>query len=254
MDETTLRRLYATVPTGFVIARNDVVKELRRAKERDEAKVVAALRKPDWTDWAFNVAAGEHADAVAEFTRAASDVRDAQTAAIEGRDGPDVRAALRALRDRTTELVRDTSAALERAGRAPGAAELTARLAEIAGNALACDLLRMGLLGSSDPDLSDPFAGLEPPDRPRPRPAIKRGPAVARSEPELPAGSKPIPSAAERQRIKRDRERAERAHQVAVRDLARAEDELEQATVAVATAREKLAQSESALSALNPIS
>ena len=37
VDEATLRRLYATVPTEFVAARNEVVKELRRAKERDEA-------------------------------------------------------------------------------------------------------------------------------------------------------------------------------------------------------------------------
>ena len=101
MDEATLRRLYATVPTEFVAARNALVKELRHAKERDEAALVAALRKPDWTDWALNVVAAEHTDAVDEFATAAGDVRDAQSAAIEGRDGPDVRAALRALRERT---------------------------------------------------------------------------------------------------------------------------------------------------------
>ena len=73
LDETTLRGLYATVPTEFVAARNALVKELRRAKERDEAALVAALRRPDWTDWALNVVAAEHADAVDE-------VRDARPA------------------------------------------------------------------------------------------------------------------------------------------------------------------------------
>ena len=124
MDEITLRGLYTTVPTEFVAARNALVKELRRAKERDEAAVVAALRRPDWTDWALNVVAAEHADAVEKFVTAAGDVRDAQAAAIEGRGGLDVRAALRTLRERTTDVSRKAAAVLERAGRAPGTAEV----------------------------------------------------------------------------------------------------------------------------------
>jgi hypothetical protein len=248
VDEATLRGLYATVPTEFVAARNAVVKDLRRAKERDEAAVVAALRRPDWTDWALNVAAAEHTDAVDEFARAASDVRDAQTAAIEGRDGPDVRAALRTLRERTADVIRAAVAALEGAGRAPATAELTARLSEIAGNAPACEQLRTGVLGSGDPDGSDPFAGLEPPSRPRQRrdaPAASKPAATAAGKAAAAAtDSQPRPSAAERQRIKRERERAERAHQAAVRELDAAEDDLEQATAAVATAREKLAAAE----------
>ena len=218
VDEATLRRLYATVPTDFVAARNAVVKELRRAKERDEAALVAALRRPDWTDWALNVVAAEHADAVGEFATAAGDVRDAQAAAIEGRAGPDVRSALRALRDRTTDVSRKAAAVLERVGRAPGTADLTARLSEIAGHAMTTDQLRLGVLGSGDPDASDPFGGLEPADRPSPRrgaPAQraspgKRAAAASTKTDQLPR-SQPKPSAAERQRIKRDRDRAEQA-------------------------------------------
>ncbi|HEX4981750.1 MAG TPA: hypothetical protein VFV63_08630 [Ilumatobacteraceae bacterium] len=246
MDEATLRRLYTTVPTEFVAARNDVVKELRRAKQRDEAAVVAALRKPDWTEWALNIAAMERSDAVAEFVGAAIDVRDAQTAAIEGRDGPDVRTALRTLRDRTADVIRTAASALEGAGRGPGTAELTSRLSEIAGNAQACEQLRMGVLGSADPDASDPFAGLQPPDRPRSRrdtpDKVKAAKPVAGREPL--AASEPKPSAAERQQIRRERERAEKAHKTAVRDLAAAKVDLDRATVDVATAREKLAAAE----------
>jgi hypothetical protein len=262
LDEATLRRLYATVPTEFVAVRNAAVKELRRAKERDEATLVAALRKPDWTDWALNVAAAEHVDAVDDFVRAACDVRDAQSAAIEGRDGPDVRAALRTLRERTSDVIRTAAAALDGAGRASATAELTARLSEIAGNAAACDQLRLGVLGSGDPAVSDPFAGLEPPDRPRPgqdAPTKRRtaGPSVER---EPPAESEPKPSAAERQRIKRERDLAARAHKAAVRDLARADDDLAKAAAEVASARDKLAEAERRQAeaaekvALNPIS
>ena len=204
VDETTLRGLYATVPTEFVAARNALVKELRRAKERDEAALVAALRKPDWTDWALNVVAAEHADAVDEFATAAGDVRDAQAAAIEGRGGLDVRAALRALRERTTDVSRKAAAVLEHVGRAPGTAELTARLSEIAGHAMTTDQLRMGVLGSGEPDASDPFGGLEPADRPSPRrdaPAKRAAPgkraAAASRKADQPPRSEPTPSAAD---------------------------------------------------------
>ncbi len=252
MDETTLRGLYATVPTEFVAARNALVKELRRAKERDEAALVAALRKPDWTDWALNVVAAEHADAVDEFATAAGDVRDAQAAAIEGRDGLDVRAALRALRERTTDVSRKAAAVLEHAGRAPGTAELTARLSEIAGHAMTTDQLRMGVLGSGDPDASDPFGGLEPADRPRPR---RDAPAQARRTRQAGGGREHEDGSAD---DAPNRNRAppsgsgssataiapSRRGKAAARELAGADAELEKATAAVASAREKLADAE----------
>jgi hypothetical protein len=240
-----LRQLYATVPTEFVAARNEVVKELRRAKERDDAALVAALRRPDWTDWALNVAAAQRAEAVDEFVSAAGDVRDAQTAAIEGRDGPDVRTALRTLRDRTADVIREAGAALEGAGRSPGTAELTARLSEIARSAAACEQLRAGVLGSGDPGVSDPFAGLEPAARPSaPREAPAKRAAGGASKPKEKAASLPTPSAADRQRIRRERDQAERARNTATRDLARADADVEKAAVAVAIAREKLADAE----------
>ena len=98
LDETLLRQLYATPPPEFVAARNELVKALRRDKRRDEATAVAALRRPGWDDWALNAVAASDADVVAGFADAAADVRAAQAAAIEGRDGPDIRVALRDLR------------------------------------------------------------------------------------------------------------------------------------------------------------
>ena len=251
VNETTLRGLYATVPTEFVKARNALVKELRRAKERDEAALVGALRRPDWTDWALNVVAAEHTAAVGEFATAAGDVRDAQAAAIEGRAGLDVRAALRTLRERTTDVSRKAAAVLEHHGRAPGTAELTARLSEIAGHATTTDQLRTGVLGSGEPDASDPFGGLEPADRPTPRrdapakrAAAAKRTAASSTKTDQPTSTQRAPSAAELKRIKRDQDRAEQARKAAARELAGADAELEKATTAVATAREKLADAE----------
>jgi hypothetical protein len=239
-----LRQLYATVPTEFVAARKEMVKELRRAKERDDAALVAALRRPDWTDWALNVAAAQRTEAVGEFVSAAGDVRDAQTAAIEGRDGPDVRTALWTLRDRTADVIREAGAALEGAGRAPATAELTARLSEIARSAAACEQLRAGVLGSGDPGASDPFAGLEPAARQRPPREASATRAAGGASKAKEATSPPAPSAADRQRIRRERDQAERARNTATRELARADADVEKATVGVAIAREKLAEAE----------
>jgi hypothetical protein len=193
----------------------------------------------------LNVAAAQRAEAVDEFVSAAGDVRDAQTAAIEGRDGPDVRTALRTLRDRTADVIREAGAALEGAGRAPGTAELTARLSEIARSAAACEQLRAGVLGSGDPGASDPFAGLEPAARPSaPREAPAKRAAGGAGKPKDKAATPPTPSAADRQRIRRERDQAERARNTATRDLARADADVEKAAVAVAIAREKLADAE----------
>src|SRR3954469_6874462 len=99
LDETVLRQLFASPPPEFVAARNELVKSLRKDKQREEATAVAALRRPGWDEWSLNTVAASDADVVAGFVAAAADVRDAQAAAIEGRDGPDIRAALRDLRD-----------------------------------------------------------------------------------------------------------------------------------------------------------
>ncbi len=91
VDVSTLRELYTTPPAQFVAARNQLVKERRAAKDRESATAVGKLRKPGMADWALNVVAAEHGDDISAFLTAAATVRDAQAAAIEGRDGPDVR-------------------------------------------------------------------------------------------------------------------------------------------------------------------
>ena len=105
LDDTLLRHLLLTLPSGFVAERNARVKVLRAEGRRDEAALVAIIRRPSWTDWALNRAADEHPESVAAFATAAEAMREAQAAAVEGRS-TDVGAALRALRDRTADLVK----------------------------------------------------------------------------------------------------------------------------------------------------
>ena len=137
---------------------------------------LAALRRPGWDDWALNVVATEHAPTVDAFTGAARDVREAQAAAIEGRDGPDVREAMNSLRERSAELIGLATDVLGRQGRQPGPGELNARLTEVAGSETAAAQLRAAILGSGDAAPDDVFAGLEPASAParRPTPAKRQ--------------------------------------------------------------------------------
>ena len=160
-----------------------MAKALRREKQREEATAVAALRRPGWDDWALNAVAAEQPETVDAFTRAAGDVRDAQAAAIEGREGPDIREALRTLRERSGELVALATDVLGRVGRQPGPGELNARLSEVAGSETGAAQLRAGILGSGDVAPQDLFADLEPSSRPAPRPKPAKRAAAKRAEP-----------------------------------------------------------------------
>ena len=235
-----LRELFATSPSEFVAARNELVKSLRRDKRRDEATALAALRRPGWDDWALNAVAREHADTVSAFAAAAGSVRQAQAAAIEGRGGPDVRAALRELRNRSAELVRLGGEALERVGREQAGGELTARLSEIAVSGTAVEQLRAAVLGSGDAAEDDLFAGLQPAKRPAGRPA-KRPPRET-PPPVTPSPEAPVRmSAAERRRRVTAREEARREHRAAMKAMARADADVDAAQSALERADRELA-------------
>ena len=249
MDEDLRRQLYATPPPDFVAARNAAVKRLRAEKRRDEAAAVAALRRPGWDDWALNVVAAEHAGTVGAFADAASAVRDAQAAAIEGREGPDVRSSLRELRDSSGELIRLAGDALGRVGRQPGSGEINARLSEIATNRAAVEALRTGVLGSEGDGADELFSGLQPATRPARRAAA---PAKATAPvDERPAAERPPETAADRaaERAERQRRRevvaaARREQRTAAKALEKAEAAVEAATDAAERAQRALAEAQ----------
>lgn len=166
IDVDRLRPLLEVPPPEFVAARNALVKELKAAKQRDQAALVGAIRRPSWTDWALNRVAVDDPDLVTELTDAAAQLREAQAASIEGRDGPDLRSSMASLRGAIAAVSRAAGGALRDAERPADAAELGARLGDVAANADAVAQLRAGVLGASTPGDDDLFAGLTPAPRP----------------------------------------------------------------------------------------
>ena len=251
-----LRDLYATPPPDFVATRNDLVKGLRRDKRRDEATALAALRRPGWDDWALNAVAASDAAVVEGFASAAADVREAQSAAIEGRDGPDIRGALKDLREHSAALVRRAEAALTDAGRQPATGEINARLSQVATNDVAVAQLLAGILGSGDTAPKDLFGGLEPGDRPaRPAPPAKKPTkraAAKAAPPAVPAHDAAAERAAraEQERRKEALAEANREHRAAVKARQRADAEVAKADAAVERARAALAAAEEAQAAV----
>jgi hypothetical protein len=241
VDVSTLRELYTTPPAQFVAARNQLVKERRAAKDREGATAVGKLRKPGMADWALNVVAAEHGDDISAFLTAAATVRDAQAAAIEGRDGPDVRAALRDLREHSGEVLTRGQEVLAGAGRdaAAEAGTVAGRLAEVAGNAEASAQLAAGVLGSSVVVPHEVFAGLEPGKPPGPR----RG---ARSvSPEAPSNAEAVTQNA-RER-KKELAAATKARDTAARAAERTQAAVEKAAAAVRNAERQLEKARDAL-------
>jgi hypothetical protein len=278
IDAAELQRLYTVPPEEFVAARNATVKELRAAKDREAAAAVAQLRRPTPADWALNLVAAEHPEVVGAALDAAATVRRAQAAALEGRDGGDVRGALQDLRQQNQHLFTLAEKALARSGRpvGPQLPAITARLAEVAASDVAAEQLRAGHLGSAEVGTVDPFAGLAPaahsPEKAakasqagtgkRAGTASSAGPA---SRPAAPSRSRPraAPRAsaagrtgvgaggvAERRQVereRRERQRLERAAAAARKSQASARARLAKAGQQVSAAAEAVANARAAL-------
>jgi hypothetical protein len=79
LDEI-IDKLYALTPDEFTSARNEAARELRKARERDAADRVKALRRPSAAAGAVNRLVRGHRDDVEAYLRAAAALRDAQFA------------------------------------------------------------------------------------------------------------------------------------------------------------------------------
>src|SRR6476469_5060022 len=69
--------LYGVAPDEFVAARNTLAKQLRADKRRDEAEVVARLRRPPQSAWALNLLARTNPTSIDDFLTAAERLSDA---------------------------------------------------------------------------------------------------------------------------------------------------------------------------------
>jgi hypothetical protein len=236
----TLRQLYTTPPAQFVASRNQLVKERKAAKDKDGAAALGKLRKPSLADWALNVVAADHADDVAAFLSAAGDVRDAQAAAIEGRDGPDIREALRDLRDHSGQVLAHAQGVLAGAGRdaAGEAGTVAGRLTEISANDEASAQLGAGVLGSAGVGVVELFGDLEP-ARPSPRRGARK--------PVSPKARSTAPSVTQTRERERAIREARRDRDQAARNVTRATTAADKAASVVRNAERALERAREAL-------
>src|SRR3954470_16083033 len=77
-------RLYGLPLEDFTRERDAAARELRKAKERDAAGVVAKLPKPTQASWAANTLARERRDLVDVLIDAGDELRAAQEEAVAG--------------------------------------------------------------------------------------------------------------------------------------------------------------------------
>jgi Mg2+ and Co2+ transporter CorA len=118
-------RLYSLPLEEFTKARNELVRELRKAGKREAADDVAALRKPSVAAWAVNQLARRNPDEVQELLRVAKELRRGQREALAGRSGDRLQAAMRTQRDTIRALVDAAREILEESGRSAESGVLT---------------------------------------------------------------------------------------------------------------------------------
>jgi hypothetical protein len=111
------------VPLGeFVKARDALARELRDKGEADEAKRIAARRKPTAALWVANQLARAAPKEIDALITATARARHAQAAATHGKGGDELREAMREQREALQKLSRAAAAAALSAGVAPNLA------------------------------------------------------------------------------------------------------------------------------------
>jgi hypothetical protein len=116
-------RLYGLPLEDFTRERDAAARELRKAKERDVAAVVAKLPKPTQAAWAANALAREHRDLVDDLLAAGDALREAQEAAVAGQGAEALRDAAAAEREAVDALMA-AAKKLKPGGRKPTVATL----------------------------------------------------------------------------------------------------------------------------------
>ena len=121
--EEVAGRLYSLPLENFTRERDAAARELRKAKERDAATVVAKLPKPTQAAWAANALAREHRNLVDDLLAAADDLREAQEAAVAGKGADALRDAAASERAAVDALMAEAKQ-LKPGGRKPSSATL----------------------------------------------------------------------------------------------------------------------------------
>jgi hypothetical protein len=205
--DDALDELYGVRPEEFVLVRSRLERELKAAGDTDAASAVKRLRRPHLAAWACNQLARDDPDGVAALFEATASVATAQQRTIGGGDPDELRAATRERQQLLDQLVDAGLRALAR--HAPKPAQYRDNLASTLDAATldpeAAALLRAGRL--TQPLLAPSgFGPLDPAAVPGAEPRAVRK-----------------PTSRERDRARRELERA----QGTVETLAAAADEAE---------------------------
>jgi hypothetical protein len=214
IDEAAAR-LYGLPLEDFTRERDALARELRKAKERDTAAVIAKLPKPSQAAWAANTLARERRDLVDDLLAAGDALREAQDAALSGGGADALRDAAAAERRAVDALV-TAAKELRPSGRKPSETTLD-RLRNTLHAAAGDDDVRAALdagrlvedaQGGSAWGL---FAGPAEPseERPAAQDAVARG-RTAREERDK-ARARDVVDRERKTREERAREREERA-------------------------------------------
>ena len=93
-ESGTIDELAIVPPESFVVARDELVKQLKVAGDVDGAAAVKAMRKPTVVQWITALVQHEHADVVADLQHASKAVAAAQEAAITKGERDELRDAI----------------------------------------------------------------------------------------------------------------------------------------------------------------
>src|SRR3989442_7028510 len=147
MKDGSLQELFAVPPAEFTAARNALAKQLRAAGREEEAKQVAALKRPTAPVWAVNQLARRSPREIEALLEASEQVRKDQ---LRGARGDELRAAMAAQREALAKLEGAAEQILRGAGMQASAAATRALQATLqaaaTGSAEMREKLREGVL------------------------------------------------------------------------------------------------------------
>jgi hypothetical protein len=226
--ETAMLAVYRGPLDEFVSRRDALVKQLRAAKQREDADRVKALRKPSRTAWVLDNIVHEDPASIEQLSAAIS-------AAQTVHSGADLRAAM----DNVRTAIRDVAAAgarvAIRAGQPIDASALVTAVHAVIGETSAFKDLRAGrLVDVPDGGGLDILSAITI--------SVPSSPPVASSSQATPAPAPEPPNAASS--AEQAKQAAQEAAKAAERAIAAAHAELERAQASLAHAREQSARAE----------
>lgn len=122
--DDAIDELYALPVEEFTAARNALAARLKKDGSKAEAEQVKRLAKPTVSAWVMNQLHRERASELDKLVQAGEAVRDAQSGALRGGGGDELRDASRAQREAQSRLMRAAAEILEAGGHAASAATL----------------------------------------------------------------------------------------------------------------------------------